>query len=1078
MSEFVEFYITANPPLLPVGVELTISHVKENVDANKLMEILYEPEVPWFKVITATNHQNEVSAKIQSFLDQLLEDEIALIDDAFSESSIGDGIDEPRGDVNLVAENPHVVPWSLYQRRETAGDKTFDEYRFPETIRTLTFKTVWRGLELFDGLTISGLLSGYDFLYPDPTSSLEKIGELTHCELTYNMKADLVYIGSKRNSECLAAAIQKLDNLVSLYDARAPNSLHLIFTESEEPPMLSFRYFTHLGLDKITYSNGQISEGQTQHHPLSDASTLRANASTNCSNPAPHDNIRMERVDGTVTFRPEFRPFADFEYQTKRAGSIPVTEPKKSSSVSCPLPSEQSETTVPQSLSTIPKESQKQTRKTSDAGSYFEKIVQSLKNGKDKSPAKELLPRKDAAASINDPRASAPESLFGNCKVPPGPVLAPMTATDRVKTWMTSLEEVDLIDHSDLRSPLGPSERSDPVRNDSDIRGTTILNGLEHGFNSSDERFGNRNQDAHLADNLIELDDIAGPLTPKPEPRASSACLLDSGSPPMTYGMFYPMNLAQQEEPSGRPQAFPSQETSLAIERHLIDQAVRPIYTPALMDTFVSRVAEGQASDSTPSFQRKKDGPKQLFETMRQKAGAEKSWAQIASSTTKKKQTQESLSLGANVVVRGPFGRSQASHTELLAPRSPRPLSSKTGPSVCASLQKYDSPTKRPLCEPLPARSQPAVTSRGNKEELSTLTQKRATRRLEGLTQILSRANKQAKEVLDILQVTPGGLRLEARLGRLCINDLSASVVNTGTGDDPSWEAQKIQDAIDFDDGRMGFHTVLTTNGAEADLLPSMVSSKGKPWGLCEKKVWYDFVCESKDGGDRMTVEVDASTFVHLCRSTAQELPGIYIHCAKRAWDVHVEVTRIDHDEVPEDFRDFARSLVKSLSISPGIVGQLRIEAEPDNTSRWRIEKAKVRHIAKYRSTPTSQTYLAITMTRAIRANRSAKYQGATMQVPAPGKGPLTQWFEASVGSTKADQLLSQNAKLGFGDRTTWTPDQLVQDGAIKSICEHALRMVTQMDQVGSTNHNSEGPSLGQESHGGRAEHDSFYVFW
>jgi hypothetical protein len=190
------------------------------------------------------------------------------------------------------------------------------------------------------------------------------------------------------------------------------------------------------------------------------------------------------------------------------------------------------------------------------------------------------------------------------------------------------------------------------------------------------------------------------------------------------------------------------------------------------------------------------------------------------------------------------------------------------------------------------------------------------TRRPEGLTQILHEANSQAKKILDILQVTPGRVGLEARLGRLCINNLPAATVNTGISNGPFWEAQKIQDAIDFADGNMGFHTVLTTNGAEADLLPSMASSKGKQWNLYEKKVWYDFVCESKDGGERMIVEVDASTFVHLCRSLAQELPGIYIHCAKRAWDVRVAVTRTDEDEVPEDFRDFARSLVKSLSIS------------------------------------------------------------------------------------------------------------------------------------------------------------------
>jgi hypothetical protein len=190
--------------------------------------------------------------------------------------------------------------------------------------------------------------------------------------------------------------------------------------------------------------------------------------------------------------------------------------------------------------------------------------------------------------------------------------------------------------------------------------GTTLLNDPEQGFNSSDERLGIQNQNAYPTDKLNQSDPAARPSTPKLEPPASSACLLDSGSPPMTYGMFYPMNLAQRGNPLTGPQASSLKETPLAIERDLMDQSIGPIYTPALMDTLVP---EGRTSNSTPSFQKKKTQPKEVFETMRQKAGAEKSWAQIASSTAgKKKESKESTSFGVNVVVRGSFGRSQVSH--------------------------------------------------------------------------------------------------------------------------------------------------------------------------------------------------------------------------------------------------------------------------------------------------------------------------------------------------------------------------------------------------------------------------------
>lgn len=100
------------------------------------------------------------------------------------------------------------------------------------------------------------------------------------------------------------------------------------------------------------------------------------------------------------------------------------------------------------------------------------------------------------------------------------------------------------------------------------------------------------------------------------------------------------------------------------------------------------------------------------------------------------------------------------------------------------------------------------------------------------------------------------------------------------------------------------------------------------------------------------------------------------------------------------------------------------------------------------------------------------------MTAQVPGSGPLVQWFEASVGSTKADELLQENAKMGFGDRSSWTPDQLVQDGVIKAMCEHALRMVTQMDPIGTTNHNGEGLQFGRRLRGEPLEQGSGYVFW
>lgn len=183
----------------------------------KVVELLYEPEVPWFKIITLANDQNEVCTKIQTFLSQLLEDETCPVDDLSGGLVNIENGEEPRADVEVVGDEPHIMPWSLYEERKSVGDANYNEFRFPEPTRELTFKTVWRGLEEFDGLTISSLLSRYNCLYPEIALSLAKIAKSTQCEITYNMRGDLVYIGSNQNSTCLATATQKLGNLVDLY---------------------------------------------------------------------------------------------------------------------------------------------------------------------------------------------------------------------------------------------------------------------------------------------------------------------------------------------------------------------------------------------------------------------------------------------------------------------------------------------------------------------------------------------------------------------------------------------------------------------------------------------------------------------------------------------------------------------------------------------------------------------------------------------------------------------------------------------------------------------------------------------
>lgn len=66
-----------------------------------------------------------------------------------------------------------------------------------------------------DGFDVEKLLLRFDFLWPglDITGSLKVLASAAKCEITYNLKGSLVYIGSDQDEDCVRKAVSKLENL-------------------------------------------------------------------------------------------------------------------------------------------------------------------------------------------------------------------------------------------------------------------------------------------------------------------------------------------------------------------------------------------------------------------------------------------------------------------------------------------------------------------------------------------------------------------------------------------------------------------------------------------------------------------------------------------------------------------------------------------------------------------------------------------------------------------------------------------------------------------------------------------------
>ncbi|KAH7170814.1 hypothetical protein EDB81DRAFT_876834 [Dactylonectria macrodidyma] len=1104
MDEFVEFYVACNPPLLAHGVAEVVAHVREAPISEHVIEILYEPEIPYFKVITANKHKEEVSTLIESYLEERLEAETDIIDERHAEilDTKGDGL-QPRPDVDIIVENPSVIPWSLYHQQQ-ANTSNYDEYRFPMPLEDYPYKSVWRGLEKFNNLSISDLLSMYDFLWPrpTPTSGLQKFSQHFGWDFTHNMRGNIVYMGSRKSSECLKNATVKLDNLLAFQDSLRLHSSHIIFTEDEEILEVSYRWLTHLGLDKLTYPNICISGRLIEKMPLSGAASIRTQITDAQGHSVP-DNTSYPITNSTpIPFESSFSPFVDFTHRTKRPGSPPVPALKHMAVIPPSHQIAQPAAVAPSSCS-------------ESSASFLERtgMLAATSASGDIDPGRTSI----SCSALAHPRVSLEDTknsrdhrswvempLRSSSAAKPGSsphLLKPLASVEVVASWIEGIETAGFQTPPGTMSELEPSEEVPAMTNSVlSFNGGNLIN-LEPNTESSVPPPSNDKSSLGVIEdpeNLIQFgnsysnDSTMGILHGMPE-----ECLMDLEVPSgLSCGMFNVMNLLQERANLADSHAIPLPVSMNTPNEDLLDSVEGQIYTPALMDTF----SWGDATVSSPNttggilrtnpdnqvdlneanlskMSRKIDSKsKELHHTMGQKAASKPTptWAHVAFQSTGK--TRDEDTFGANVPVTkkklkkgGPasktsksaFSSSVEAHGDMRDDtNAPNSSAQVRGASRQASTE--DGQARRakivPGLEPRPMIIDQAGTQ---------------SRRANS-SKVIGDIETKVKEVFKVLQITPGQIRLEARFGRICINDVPGNNVNLGKG--PSWDARE-EPKFD-DDDRIGFQTALTTNGAEADMIPGMFPSKGLPLALSDKQVYYDITCTSKDRDDVIVIEIDGSNFSYACQSPTQDFPGVYIHCAKRAWDIQLSARRVGFGEVPENFRQFASSLVESLSISASEGGKVTIETKPDKDARWEIAGANIRHVATYHSSTKGGNYLTITLTRVVQRIKRSNYQGSTMPVRAPGKEPLSQWFEASIGSTQVDDLLQENARLEFGDITSWTPEQLVKERIIKALCAPAMKMVAQMDQIGGTNRNGEGMNFGRGASASANNSGGDVVFW
>jgi hypothetical protein len=180
-----------------------------------LAEILYEPDIPWFKCIAMVKYQVLVTGIIQDLLVKLVQLEVGALEFDADEDEIDDNILQP--DLVMKAAEPRLISWMVYKSLGSEIYDTFVDYQFPEAMASLPFKTVWRGLQNSSG-SLESLLSAFRSLTKTENAPVTAadFALLNECHISNNMREDLIYIGSYSSAAAIEKVIRKLEAMLNL----------------------------------------------------------------------------------------------------------------------------------------------------------------------------------------------------------------------------------------------------------------------------------------------------------------------------------------------------------------------------------------------------------------------------------------------------------------------------------------------------------------------------------------------------------------------------------------------------------------------------------------------------------------------------------------------------------------------------------------------------------------------------------------------------------------------------------------------------------------------------------------------
>ncbi|KAM0254451.1 hypothetical protein ACHAQJ_006791 [Trichoderma viride] len=1053
---FVEFYIACNPPLLSRGVEYIIESAKSACPNDELAEILYEPDIPWFKCITMVRYQALVTRIIQDLLIKLVELEVGGLGFNPHDDEIDADILQP--DVIMKAAEPRLIPWMVYRSLGSEIYDTFVDYQYPEVMASLPFKTIWRGLQNSSG-SFESLLSAFRSLTKTENAPITAVdfALLNGCHISHNMRGDMIYVGSYTSEAAIEKVIRKLETMLNLLACKLKVVSHCILPEGPEALRLTCRWLSRIGLHQATFAvpSGNVTVAD-EYKLLLEAAVIRTERKDRHDRWIADDTVYPLIDAMKVEVGQNFRPFKDCALPSKaifanvRAmpyglqGAIEEAQsslpgphgPVQSSPM---FPRRQRSTYVPPHLRQL----QLQNSHNNQGHSVDQQPS---------TPDPQLTSSTDADESLAESiqRRRFVETLMLN------PTQQSMDERLLID-WVEGVESTSqsesvmagLVQEEPLISFDEPNEESETFGS-MDQSSITELRRV-HDEIMQLEQF-------EHSDDLIWLN--VGSQSQQPPLEANISKAFEHG---LGNTCLLSCDIPQAE---GGPSTVWTENNPLEAQ----DQRLMDIY-----------------SDGLVRFGLIVENPREVYRTMNQKAG--RAVVKSTKGGPSPGENQASAT-GERLDHTRPIANAEfeAKFPPLMgAPKSPKKQARRpilysdaarfTNSRAPQELKRAPNTINGQL-QPVSTEVVATTSQAGGKLTKEPRLDSRHEKEAYGVPEksdILRDAEDQLKTMSQVLEFAPGYISLAVVFGRIYIKQMAPSLVNDSNSAGLHYsvsEAVGFLNGVNFPQNCVGFSPILSTMGGDAELLVNIMPPGEPPWHLAKKEVWYDFQCKFPGHkGESFVLELNAETFKYRCRGPNQEILAIYMHCPQRAWDMKACGVRSTALGGKARFKCFIASLFENMAILVNDKNDVRIVFSGDTTFHTAVKSIHMRQVARYRHPKqTDNSLLSITMTHVLeersspsQTNRGFREVGEERSFVSPKSSSNSalphQYVEASITSSRLRPFLEENIQFECGDKATWDVGYLESEGVFEDMLRPAFGMVTHMDHIGLSNNTMGGAS-------------------